>query len=169
MKKQEQILLGIVMERHKVDNPWTSHTWRTVTVIPGAPKFRQWQEMAHAKHWTRFFAGSLPLRLHRGETEGYRVNLSQAQPSVYVVLRNVTDERPLPFLVTACPFEAEDYEVSGEERTDRVTMPREITALVGHFIEAHHVEEKFIKRQRSPHKSGTKTFPSERLAGKRYG
>ena len=169
MKNQEQILLGVVMERHKIDNPWTSHTWRTVAVIPGAPKFKKWQEMSHANHWTRFFAGSLALRLHRGETEGYRVNLSQAQPSVYVVLRNVMDDRPLPFLVTACPFEAEDYEVSGEERTDRVSMPHEVTALVGHFIKAHHVEEKFSKRQRTPLKPVTKPSPSERLAGKKYG
>ena len=169
MKKQEQIPLGIVMERQKVENPWTTFSWRTVAAITGGPKLKRWQKMSYTDRSTHFFAGTLILQLHRGETEGYRVNLSQRNPSLYVILQNITEEWPKPFLVTACPFEAEDYEISGEERTDRINMPEAISALVGHFISEHHIEEKFVKRKRKPHKLNKNSFPSEKQPRKNYG
>ena len=169
MDKQEQIRLGVVMERRLINNPWRSHDWRTVAVIPGAKGFAEWQEMDRGSQWTRFYAGNLPLNLYRKETEGYRTNLSQPSPSLYVVLRSIDEEYPRPFLVTACPYEAADYEISGDERADKVPMPPEILALVGHFIDAHHVEEPFAKRKRQPHRKEKKVLPPIETSGKRYG
>ena len=169
MDKQEQIRLGVVMERRLINNPWRSHDWRTVAVIPGAKGFAEWQEMDRGSQWTRFYAGNLPLNLYRKETEGYRTNLSQPSPSLYVVLRSIDEEYPRPFLVTACPYEAADYEISGDERADKVPMPPEILALVGHFIDAHHVEEPFTKRKRQPQRKEKKVLPPIETGGKRYG
>ena len=169
MDNQEQISLGVVMERRLIDNPWRRYEWRTASVIPGAKGLMEWQEMGRGPQWTRFYAGSLPLKLYRKETEGYRTNLSQPTPSLYVVLRNIDEEYPTPFLVTVCPYEAADYEVSGDERADKVPMPPEILALVGHFINAHHVEEPFAKRQRKPHRAEKKVLPSLKPGQKRYG
>mgnify|MGYP001158552552 CR=1 FL=1 len=169
MDKQEQIRLGVVMERRLINNPWRSHDWRTVAVIPGAKGFAEWQEMDRGSQWTRFYAGNLPLNLYRKETEGYRTNLSQPGPSLYVVLRSIDEEYPRPFLVTACPYEAADYEISGDERADKVPMPPEILALVGHFIEAHHVEEPFAKRKRQTYRKEKKVLPPIETGGKRYG
>ena len=125
--------------------------------------------MGQGPQWTRFYAGSLPLNLYRRETEGYRTNLSQPSPSLYVILRSIDEDYPTPFLVTVCPYEAADYEVSGDERADKVPMPPEILALVGHFINAHHVEEPFAKRQRKPHRTEKKVLPSLKPGQKRYG
>ena len=169
MDKQEQIRLGVVMERRLINNPWRSHDWRTVAVIPGAKGFAEWQEMDRGSQWTRFYAGNLPLNLYRKETEGYRTNLSQPGPSLYVVLRSIDEEYPRPFLVTACPYEAADYEISGDERADKVPMPPEILALVGHFIDAHHTEEQFTKRQRKPYGSVQKDPTAPNMRRQRYG
>ena len=169
MDIQEQIMVGVVMERHVIDNPWRRHDWRTVAVVPGAAGFTEWQEMARGAQWTRFYAANLPLTLYRKETEGYRVNLSQPSPSLYVVLRGLDEEHPTPFLVTVCPYEAGDYEVSGDERADKVLMPSEVLALVGHFIDAHHTDEQFTKRQRKPHGSGQKNRTTPHMPRQRYG
>ncbi len=169
MDIQEQIMVGVVMERHVIDNPWRRHDWRTVAVVPGAAGFTEWQEMARGAQWTRFYAANLPLTLYRKETEGYRVNLSQPSPSLYVVLRGLDEEHPTPFLVTVCPYEAGDYEVSGDERADKVPMPSEVLALVGHFIDTHHTDERFTKRQRKPHGSGQKDPATPHMRRQRYG
>ena len=169
MDIQEQIMVGVVMERHVIDNPWRRHDWRTVAVVPGAAGFTEWQEMARGAQWPRFYAANLPLTLYRKETEGYRVNLSQPSPSLYVVLRGLDEEHPTPFLVTVCPYEAGDYEVSGDERADKVPMPSEVLALVGHFIDAHHTDERFTKRQRKPHGSGQKDPATPHMRRQRQG
>ena len=169
MNKQEQITLGLVMERRLIDSPWRDHDWRAVAVIPGAKGLTEWQEMDRGLGWMQFYAGNLTLRLFRKETEGYRTNLSQPRPSLYVVLQSIDEEYPRPFLITACPYEAADYEISGDERSDKVLMPPEVLALVGHFVEAHHVEEPFTKRERQPHRKESKVLPPIETAGKRYG
>jgi hypothetical protein len=51
-------------------------------------------------------------------------------------------------LVTASPFEAQDYCDTGEEIVERVPMPEGLIALIRDFISAHHVEEEFRKRRR---------------------
>ena len=159
MDGQEQIRIGVVLERHSIDSPWQPYAWRTVAVVPGASGFKEWKEMASGPRWTHYYAANLPLTLYRKETEGYRINLSQPIPSLYVVLKDINDERPKPFLVTACPFEAGDYEISGDERADKVPMPNEILSLVGHFIKTHHIQEPFTKRQRKAHVSVEKIPP----------
>ena len=51
-------------------------------------------------------------------------------------------------MVTASPYEAQDYTDSGEELVERVPMPEGVQAWVWEFIERFHVEETFIKRKR---------------------
>ncbi len=147
----ESLSLGVVMERRDIDNAWAAHAWRAVSVIVGAPD-AVWRPMVEESNWARFHAVTLPLELYRAETDGYRTNLSQPRPSVFVVLRaDGPEERPEPFLVTACPFEAEDYEVNGEDRVDAVPMPDAVAGLLGAFVTEHHVDQPFVKRKRKPH------------------
>ncbi len=147
----ERLLLGVVVERRAIDHPWAEHGWRAVAVIPGAAQVDDWRLLKEGDDWAQYHAATLPLELYRKETEGYRVNLSQPQPAVFVVLRSgAADERPEPFLVTACPFEAEDYEVSGDDRVDAVTMPEAVAGLVGGFVAEHHADQPFVKRKRKP-------------------
>jgi len=171
---QQTMPLGVVLERRPIDHPWADWGWRAVAVIPGAQPIDAPRELVRDDSHTRFHVATLELGLHRKETEGYRVNLSQANPTVYVGLRPGADdtEVPFPFVVTVCPYEAEDYEIGGDERVEAVPMPTEVAALVGHFIDRHHVEEPFVKRKRIPHKARRNGLDAElrgSAKGPRYG
>jgi Protein of unknown function (DUF3305) len=145
--------LGVVVERRELDNRWQTHSWRPVAVIPGAPPIDAWRELARGDRFVRWHAATLPLELHRTETEAYRVNLSGRSPAIYVVLRKVRpSERSAgndvaPFLVTASPYEAEGY-LEGEDLVEAAPMPEGLTAWVQAFIQRHHVDEPFVKRKR---------------------
>ena len=90
------------------------------------------------------------------------MNLTQEPPQVFVLLRS--DDEPdsrhdfLPFLVTASPYEAQDYLDSGEEIVEAVAMPEDLIAFVQAFVDAHHVDEVFHKRRRQKARSGDEAF-----------
>ena len=99
---------------------------------------------------TEFHARTLPLDLHGAETEAYLHGLSAEVPCVYVVMRP-TDAGDWPLdleLVTASPYEAQDYTENGEDIVEKVPMPHGLVAWVRDFIEAFHEDEVFIKRKR---------------------
>lgn len=154
MNKQESMPLGVVVERREIDNPWQDHTWSAVAVIPGAAEIDEWRLLASDEGWVHYHAATLTLELHRSETEAYRTNLSDNPPRVYVLLREdeENDEHEVaPFLVTVSAYEAQDYLDSSEEIVDGVTMPDAVIAWVQAFIDAHHVDEPFVKRKRKRH------------------
>lgn len=158
LKHQETMPLGIVVERRQVAHPWKDFDWRPVAVIPGAPAHDpvgEWRVLAEGDDWIQFHGGTLTLELFRRETEGYKVNLTHQPPRLFVVLHRGEDAEcdhdVVPFLVTACPYEAQDYLDSGEELVEAVVMPPDVTAFVQAYIDQHHVDEPFKKRKRKRH------------------
>lgn len=165
MNKQETLRLGVVLERRRIDNPWTEYSWRPAAVIPGAPArdpLGEWILLDQGDDWAHFHGGTLPLELFRRETEGYRLNLSQDPPRLFVVLRAEEEGESahdvVAFLVTACPYEAQDYLDSGDEIVEAVAMPPEVIAFVQAFVDQHHVDEPFKKRKRKRHDSEGEAF-----------
>lgn len=158
LQKQESLPLGVIVERRRIDHPWQEYSWRPVAVLPGAAAHdpaAAWKILREGDGWTRYLCGTLPLELFRKETESYKVNLSQAPPRVFVVLRpddsGQSAHDVVPFLVTASPFEAQDYLDSGEEIVEAVPMPPDVIAFVQAYVDAHHVDEPFYKRKRKRH------------------
>lgn len=155
MSEEVRLPLGVVVERRALSNRWVPHAWHPVAVIPGAgpmdPK-AEWKTLTSGEGWVHFHAGTLPLQLFPKETEGYRFNLSQEPPCLFVVLRTYEEgDSPhdvMPFLVTACPYEAQDYLDSGDDIVERVAMPEAVVAFVQGYIDKHHVDEPFHKRKR---------------------
>ena len=144
--------VGIVIERRKSDHPWQDVTWHAIGVLPRyVPSANErWKLLAEGDDWAQFHAGSLQLELFRADTEGYRVNLSQNSPAVYIVLRRgeEADEKEVePFLVTVCPYEATCYDNGADQFVDAVPMPSEILAWLGEFVERYHVDVPFRKRR----------------------
>ena len=165
MSKQETLPLGVVLERRRLDNPWQDFAWQPVAVIPGARPLDprdEWIALTRGEGWTRYHAGTLPLELFRKETEGYKVNLAQQPPRLFVGLRSGEDmdseHDVVPFLVTACPYEAQDYLDSGDEIVEAVAMPEGVAAFVQAYIDTHHVDEPFVKRKRKRHGGGDAGF-----------
>lgn len=161
------IPLGVVVACEKIDHPWQEYRWRAVGVFLDAPEKANWRPLRKDQSSTHYHAATVPLVLHRKETMSYQVNLANGEPSLYVVLREQSDsdaDRPVSVCqVTASPFEAQSHDNLAFDIVDRVAMPERLVALVEAFIDEHHTEEPFIKRQRKPHmaKDEPHTFGQE--------
>lgn len=155
MEKQITMPVGIVVERRELDNRWQKIAWKPVGVLPGAPPVTASRVLVSCEGWVHFHMATLPLLLHRKETLAYKTNLNDNPPRLYVVLRPTDDPDAAhdvkPFLVTASPFEAQDYLDSGDDIVEGVTMPDAVIAWVQAFCDRHHVDEPFKKRKRKPH------------------
>src|SRR5690606_37958427 len=75
MERRISMPLGVVVERREIDNRWQPFAWKAVAVIPGAPPVEAWRELERGERFVRWHAATLPLELHRAETEAYCVNL----------------------------------------------------------------------------------------------
>ena len=145
--------VGVILERREIDNPWQSHVWMPVAVVPGGSDAEPWTEVARGDGWIRFYAGTLWLELNRDETGDYRYNLANDPPAVYVLMRE--DEEAAagmaPFKVSVAPSEAQAFLDTEEYGLEPVPMPEIIRSWVGEYIEAYHVDQPVYKRQRTPY------------------
>jgi Protein of unknown function (DUF3305) len=155
MERRISMPVGVVVERRELDNRWQRFAWQPVAVIPGAPPVTEWRELVRGERFVRWHAATLPLELHRTETEASRANLSGKVPAVYVVLRAIEASESTagnevsPFAVTVSPQDAEGYMEGGDDLVEAVPMPEGLVAWVRAFIERHHVDQPFVKRKRA--------------------
>lgn len=158
----ESRMVGVILERRKLDNPWVDYSWRPVQVLPGVPDTPSWTKVASGDGWERYYVGGGELKLFRRETISYKYNLESSQPSIFIVLRKTPDEWGVSLhLATVCAGEAHAYAESMEDVVDSLPMPEDIQAWVSSFLEHHHVEQKFYKRKRdraNPEALGRKTY-----------
>ncbi len=155
MKTQSRDI-GIVFERRDSDHPWKDHSWHAVGIEsesstgPDAPA---WREVGRGDGWVRYVSAPLTLQLFERETEGYKYNLSNDVPSIFLVWREDEDDPDgiCPFHATVCPYEAQSYLDGDEEQIESIPMPREIAAWIADFVDLNHVDEPFYKRKRKPH------------------
>ncbi len=142
--------LGVVVRRTPGVTRWAAWAWKAVSVLPGAGQAR-WRELRSDGDATDYHAATPLLELHGAETEAYLHGISARVPSVYVVMRPTEGSEGPPLdvvLVTASPYEAQDYADSGEEIVEKVPMPEGLVAWVRDFVEAYHEDEVFKKRRR---------------------
>lgn len=142
------IPIGVVIRRIPGTTKWLRYSWKAVAVLPGAGP-ANWKELRRDNDVVEYHAATLPLELHRTDTEAYLQGLSDTPPALYVVMRESNAEAPLEIvLVTVSPYEAQDYADTGEELVEKVPMPDGLVAWIRDFTEAHHEDEVFIKRRR---------------------
>ncbi|MDP4032470.1 MAG: DUF3305 domain-containing protein [Pseudorhodobacter sp.] len=143
--------LGIVVRKSPGVTRWARWSWKVVTVLPGAPP-ADWRVLRREGEIVEYHAATLTLDLWSTDTEAYLVGLAAKVPGVVVVLCENPDpasDKPFqPALVTASPYEGQDYMDSGEGLIEMVAMPPGLVAWVRDFVAAHHVEVPFVKRKR---------------------
>ena len=148
----EKMMVGVVLERRRLDDPWRDHVWHALEVVSGMSELSEWRKLSEDANSTRWLAAVLPIEMFPKETDGYRLNVTGESARVFVVLRPDGAGGPgremKAFHATVCPFEAGSYGQSGEETVDALPMPAEIRAWVEDFVARHHVEQPFKKRQR---------------------
>ncbi len=147
-KAYSVVPIGVVLRRTPGVTRWQKWSWTASAVLPGAGP-AEWRELRREGDAVEYHAATKTLELHGAEAEAYLHGLQSQEPAVYVVLRPGEGEAPLDvLLVTASPYEAQDYTDSGEEIVEKVAMPPMLRALVEDFVERHYEEEVFVKRKR---------------------
>lgn len=149
-QKSTSLPLGVVIRRSPGVTRWSKWTWKAVAVLPGAG-VADWSVIREDGDVSDFHAATLPLELFRAETEAYLNGLSAKVPAIYIIMRRVSADHAAPLdvvLVTASPYEAQDYADSGEEIVEKVPMPDGLIAWIQTFVDANHEEEVFVKRRR---------------------
>lgn len=140
--------LGIVIRRVPGVTRWARHVWKASAILPGAAE-ASWKELRREGETVEYHAATVPLELHRTDTEAYLHGLSAREPSIYVVMRESEGHDPLDIvLATASPYEAQDYADTGEELVEKVPMPEGLIAWIRDYAAAHHEHEDFVKRRR---------------------
>lgn len=142
--------LGVVLKRRKGVTPWQNWSYRASGVVMDTGQ-AAWSLLRDDGDSQDFYLGSSQLELHGAETEAYIHGLTAQLPCLYVVLREADDHCDAPYvieLITASPYEAQDYDEMEETLVEKVPMPDDIAAWIKAFVETHHVEEEFVKRQR---------------------
>lgn len=165
--KSDSLMLGVVVEKRESDHPWLDHEWVFVAVIPGAPPISAARILRQGDGVIQYHAGTLELELHRAEAEAYHYNLTSPMPSLFAVLRDDEEGADAPIqvsLVTASPYEAQDYLDSSEEQVERIHMPEDIRQWVEAFVDTHYTPQAFKKRKRDRLRPEEYKFGQEPLA-----
>lgn len=140
------IPLGIVIRKMPGVTRWAAWVWKAVAVLPGAGP-AEWRELRREGDAVEYHAATVPLDLYRADAEAYRAGLTARTPAIGVVMQE-EGGRATVLRATASPYETQDYLDSGEEIVELVPMPEGLVALIRDFVDAHYVEEPFVKRRR---------------------
>jgi hypothetical protein len=131
--------VSVILSREAVESPWESHRWHILGVIPDAggacrtlvdtPAMRQ-----------RLHPG-FDVTLFRDEAEGYFLNVTSEEPSVFVSIRHDEGaEEPYPFMCTLSYNEAARW-MDGSEKVERVPAWPELTTWIAKWVEANYKPE----------------------------
>lgn len=148
--KSQTIPIGVVVRRSPGVTRWAKHAWIVSDVLPGASP-ADWKVLRSEGDVVEFHAATLPMTLFASDAEAYAHELQSRTPSVYVVLRPFAANADIPWkvaLVTASPYEAQDYCDSAEELVEKVAMSEGVLRWVQEFVDTHYEEEVFVKRRR---------------------
>ena len=146
---EERYVVGLVVERRRLDSPWADHAWAPVLVFPTAPDTPAWTLLGSTPTAARYYAGPAELALYSTETAHYHDNLATGTPLLWIGLRPSGREPPVEIVaVTADPTEGECLTETGTNVVETVPMPPEIAGEIARFVAEYHVEREFVKRQR---------------------
>jgi hypothetical protein len=134
----QQFSIAVIIEKRRLDNPWVAEQWEAIGVVPafgradGVPPERIYADAERE----RFLSGRFDLELFRDEAANYHLNLTSAEPRVFVLWRPV-DDIACPVAVSLSYGEAARWLDSGEQ-CDGVPMPQEIADWLGDFVNTHY-------------------------------
>jgi hypothetical protein len=116
---------------HRSDNVWQSTSWRLAEVVQDD-------------------AGPLQIALFRDEAEGYYLNVTTTEPSIFVLWRHPespADDQPPEAVAVSVSYNEAARWMDGGEQVDRVAMPAEMTAWLSEFVNLFYVPEQKRKRK----------------------
>jgi hypothetical protein len=146
MNKYPTRKLSVILEREAVESRWETHRWQLVGAVPdvgGEPR----TIVQHEKVMRRLHPG-FEVTLFPDEAEGYFLNVSSQDPSVFVSIRHDEGaEDRYPFQATLSYNEAARW-MDGGEKVERTSAWPELIAWMGEWVEANYRPEP--KKRRRP-------------------
>ena len=125
---------------------WETHRWSLAGVAPdegGAARI-----VAEDEELLRRLHPGVTLTLYPGEAEGYYLNATSEEPSVFVALRvDEASDEPYPYQATLSYNEAARW-MDGSERVERAPAWPELAQWLGAWVEANYRPEP--KQRRKP-------------------
>jgi len=137
--------VAVIMQRRTLESRWQSEAWEPVGVLldyEGAAGARVIVQDGATTQW--LYPG-FDIELRRDEADGYYMNVSTDQPSVFILWR-MEGALAVPQFVTVSYAEAGRWMDAGE-RVDLVAMPKEMYAWVGGYVERNYKPEPKKKRR----------------------
>jgi len=138
--------LSVILSREAVESRWESHRWHLLGVVPdvgGSPRTLAESDA----RLQRIFPG-FEVTLFRDEAEGYYLNASSAEPSVFVSIRHDDGAAdPYPFQATLSYNEAARW-MDGGEKVDRAVAWPDLAEWMGAWVELNYRPEP--KKRRKP-------------------
>jgi hypothetical protein len=137
--------LSAILQREEVESRWESQRWELLEVVPDLGGEIRTAVKADGT-LQRLFPGFV-VTLFSDEAEGYYLNASSGEPSVFLSIRKDDGESdPYPFQATLSYNEAARW-MDGGEKVERVAAWPELAAWMGAWVEANYRPEP-KKRQR---------------------
>lgn len=137
--------VSVILERHAVTSPWETHRWVLAGVAPD--EGGEVRVVAEDDTLLRRLHPGLELILHRAEAEGYYLNASSGEPSVFVALR--VDEATgdaYPYQATLSYNEAARW-MDGSERVERVPAWSDLARWMDAWVQANYRPEPKERRK----------------------
>lgn len=128
--------LSIILERQAVESRWESHRWLLAGVAPdegGAVR-----TVAEDERLLRRLHPGVEVTLFPDEAEGYFLNATSPEPSVFVALREdgATGE-PFPYQATLSYNEAARW-MDGSEKVERAPAWPELALWMRAWVDANY-------------------------------
>ncbi|SRR5258706_15373073 len=131
--------LSVILAREAVESRWETHRWHLLGVVPdvgGAARTL----MESDDRLQRIFPG-FEVALFRDEAEGYYLNASSGEPSVFVSIRHDDGAPdPYPFQATLSYNEAARW-MDGGEKVDRVVAWPGLAEWMAAWVELNYRPE----------------------------
>jgi hypothetical protein len=146
MKTYPSMKLAVILEREAVESRWIAHRWQLLGVVPdGGGEARTILDSPQSLR--RLFPG-FEVTLFPDEGEGYYLNASSGDPSVFVSIRtDEGSEDPYPFQATLSYNEAARW-MDGGASVERTPAWPELAAWMGQWVEDNYRPEP--KRRQRP-------------------
>jgi hypothetical protein len=147
---KEVLRLGVLALRRPPVSRWGTGELRPVGVLAEEPDTAPHTLVSSEAGVETWYLGGAELVLWSGDTGHHRDNITSGRPAIWVALRGADPATCEIACVTADPYEGEGLASDLDLIVDAVPMPDAVQAVVSAFVEAHHVDMPFKKRQRLP-------------------
>ncbi len=128
--------IAVIMQRRALANRWQAHAWEAVGIVPDPGDAATPRLLLQDRALAQWLHGGFELELHRDEAENYYLNLSAAQPCVFVIWR-MEEELAVPKFVSVSYGEAARF-MDADEQVDAAPMPRDMCDWLGEFVNRHY-------------------------------